>query len=581
MANTLNVSTSAVIRESKPPAIHRVSPPRDASALVASLLAEQHDLSAVERFSQRHATSDEPSQAKYYRSLLPASPPGPGQQYAFEVDLDRCSGCKSCVTACHTLNGLDEHETWREVGLLHGGTPELPILQHATTACHHCLDPACMTACPVRAYEKHPETGIVKHLDDQCIGCQYCVFACPYDVPKYNPRRGIVRKCDMCSERLAVGEAPACVQACPHEAIRITVAGQQDVIANCETNSFLPGAPEPTITFPTTNYKTARALPRNLLPADYYSVKREHAHWPLIVMLVLTQLSVGAFLVELAMRRVPGSGVLAALRPIHSTSALLFGLLALAASVLHLGRPRYAFRAILGLRTSWLSREILAFGLFAAAAVVYAASTWWSNASVASAGDTLLAFAVVGLGLAGVFCSVMVYAVTRRAFWNAAATSAKFLLTMSTLGAATALSTSYINAASIEAIRGGALMADYGRQVCVVLTASMAVKLLVEASIFRHVRQKQASPLRRSALLMLGELAAVTKSRFICGFVGGIALPGLLLQIGAPPSGQPGDLFTGLVASTLFVACLAGELLERYLFFAAVAQPKMPGGVGG
>ncbi|OYV87447.1 MAG: hypothetical protein B7Z73_10075 [Planctomycetia bacterium 21-64-5] len=623
----MNLSPTAIINEpsSAAPPTYDKARKLGTIELVEALLAEQQDLSAVERFSQRHATTDEPSQAKYYRSLLPAPPPGPGQQYAFEVDLDRCSGCKACVTACHTLNGLDEHETWRDVGLLHGGTPELPILQHATTACHHCLEPACMTACPVRAYEKDPETGIVKHLDDQCIGCQYCVFACPYDVPKYNPRRGIVRKCDMCSDRLAVGEAPACVQACPHEAIRITVVGQQDVVANCETNSFLPGAPEPTITFPTTNYKTARPLPRNLLPADYYSVKREHAHWPLIVMLVLTQLSVGAFLVELAMRRVPGSGVLAALRPIHSTSALLFGLLALAASVLHLGRPRYAFRAILGLRTSWLSREILAFGLFAAAAVVYAASTWWSNPGEASAGDTLLAFAVVGLGLAGVFCSVMVYAVTRRAFWNVAATSAKFLLTMFILGTATALSTSFLNTARLHAVvveterwlgqsraadadsqtelgRGDApvapptgasldgstrsqfpsptrpasapatetrlisarvrySMADYGRQVCVVLIASMAVKLLVEASVFRHLRQKQASPLRRSALLMLGELAAVTKSRFICGFVGGIALPVLLLQIGSPTSGPPSDLFIGLVASTLFAACLAGELL--------------------
>ncbi len=151
---------------------------------------------------------------------MPATPPGPGQQYAFEVDLDRCSGCKACVTACHTLNGLDEDETWRDVGLLVGGRGLLPVMQHVTAACHHCLEPACMIACPVNAYEKDPVTGIVKHLDDQCFGCQYCTLACPYDVPKYHPGKGIVRKCDMCSTRLAVGEAPACVQACPHEAIR-------------------------------------------------------------------------------------------------------------------------------------------------------------------------------------------------------------------------------------------------------------------------------------------------------------------------------------------------------------------------
>ena len=171
-------------------------------SLLDSLLDEQGDLSAVERFAQLHEKVAEPLQARYYSAPMPAGPPGPGQQFAFEVDLDRCSGCKACVTACHELNGLDEDETWRSVGLLQGGTSALPVLQHVTSACHHCLDPACLYGCPVNAYEKDPVTGIVKHLDDQCIGCQYCIFKCPYDVPKYNKKRGIVRKCDMCSDRL-------------------------------------------------------------------------------------------------------------------------------------------------------------------------------------------------------------------------------------------------------------------------------------------------------------------------------------------------------------------------------------------
>ena len=171
-------------------------------------------------------------------------------------------------------------------------------VQHVTTACHHCLDPACMHACPVEAYEKDPVTGIVEHLDDQCFGCQYCTLACPYEAPKYSRSKGIVRKCDMCSDRLADGEAPACVQSCPNGAIAIRVVDVEQVIEESETHLFVPGAPEPALTLPTTAYRTERALPRNMVPADYHTVRPEQAHWSLILMLALTQLSVGAFLVE-------------------------------------------------------------------------------------------------------------------------------------------------------------------------------------------------------------------------------------------------------------------------------------------
>ncbi len=159
------------------------------------------------------------------------------------------------------------------------GTTALPVLQHVTAACHHCLQPACLTACPVNAYEKDPLTGIVKHLDDQCFGCQYCTLACPYEVPKYHPGKGIVRKCDMCSGRLAVGEAPACVQACPHQAIAIKTVDILRIVEDTEAAVFLPTAPDPHITLPTTTYKTKQPFPRNLLPADYFRVDKQHTHW--------------------------------------------------------------------------------------------------------------------------------------------------------------------------------------------------------------------------------------------------------------------------------------------------------------
>src|SRR5689334_4343401 len=267
--------------------------------LVQQYLKDQQRLTAVERFSQRHDKEALAPGAKYYKDLLPLERPGPGQQLAFQVDLDACSGCKACVTACHRLNGLDdeEGETWRSVGLLHGGTPDLPVQQTVTTACHHCVDPACMRGCPVKAYEKDPVTGIVKHLDDQCIGCQYCMLTCPYEVPQYNAARGIVRKCDMCAGRLAEGEAPACVQACPSSAITIRVVDIARMVEDAQADAFLPGAPPPSITVPTTVYKTAEVLPRNTLPADFFAVRPAQQHMPLVIMLVLTQLSVGTLVV--------------------------------------------------------------------------------------------------------------------------------------------------------------------------------------------------------------------------------------------------------------------------------------------
>src|SRR3954470_19560394 len=196
-----------------------MSEPVAASLLLANLLREQQIPTAVERFARHHHGAP----GSTYRDPRPLGRPGPGQQYAFEVALDACTGCKACVAACHSLNGLDEGELWRSVTTVTGTVAGGPFQQTVTSACHHCVDPACMNGCPVDAYEKDPITGIVSHLDDQCIGCSYCTLTCPYEVPAYDHRRGIVRKCDMCAGRLAEGEAPACVQGCPNAAISIAV----------------------------------------------------------------------------------------------------------------------------------------------------------------------------------------------------------------------------------------------------------------------------------------------------------------------------------------------------------------------
>ncbi|MEM7147935.1 MAG: 4Fe-4S dicluster domain-containing protein, partial [Verrucomicrobiota bacterium] len=296
--------------------------------LLDELLAEQRSLTAVERFAQKHAGVEEPVQARYYRDLIPLSAPGVGEQYAFEVDLGECSGCKACVTACHSMNGLDEGESWRDVGVLFGGTVIEPAQQTVTTACHHCVDPACANGCPVLAYDKDEVTGIVRHLDDQCIGCRYCELKCPYDVPKYNAGRGIVRKCDMCHGRLAEGEAPACVQSCPNEAIKIRVVDRVSVMERNEVErALVPGAFDSRYTQPTTVYANRRTNGAVMRPADDGRLEPEHGHYPLVWMLVMTQLAAGV----LAGAMWGGPGV--------ALAGLAVLVLGLGGSVLHLGRP--------------------------------------------------------------------------------------------------------------------------------------------------------------------------------------------------------------------------------------------------
>lgn len=550
----------------------------EGSSLLERLLGEQQALTAVETFSRAQDAGAVPAQSRYYSALIPAAEPGPGQQFAFDVDLDRCSGCKACVTACHSLNGLDETETWRDVGLLIGGTSALPVVQHVTTACHHCLEPACMTACPVDAYEKNPVTGIVKHLDDQCFGCQYCTLACPYDVPKYHAGKGIVRKCDMCSDRLAHGEAPACVQACPHEAISIRIVDREQVIEDSEADVFLPAAPEPHLTYPTTAYRTKRVFPRNLLPADYHTVATQHPHWPLIIMLVLTQLSVGAFLCGFALEQFLSAGQAAALRPLHSLNSLIFGLLALGASTLHLGRPQYAYRAIIGLRHSWLSREIVAFGGFAGAAVLYATGNWLGPEALVGSvvWQRWVGWGVGAFGIAGVFCSVMIYAFTRRDFWRFPQTTIRFALTSLVLGIATVWLTLLLLSLS-GSPDANAVIELRGTLICQSLLVVAGTKLVFEAGLFRHLAGRQVTQFKRSALLMAGPLAGYTLARFACGVLGGLAMPAFLLRSVSETPQDPVVLV--VVTGFLFIANLAGELLERYLFFAAVAAPRMPGAI--
>lgn len=511
----------------------------DSSDLLIRVLREQQTLrTPVALFSDEY---DAKSVRQRFSHLIPLSKPSPGEQYAFQVNLDACTGCKACVAACHSLNGLDEDESWRDIGLL-VGTRKQPYLQTVTTACHHCEDPACANGCPVLAYDKDPVTGIVRHLDDQCIGCSYCILKCPYDVPKFNLKRGIVRKCDMCQGRLAEGEAPACVQACPNEAIKIQVVKLSEVP---ERGSLVTGAFDSSYTRPTTSYISSKPVPEAAKPADAGRLDLDHGHPPLAWMLVLTQMSAGGFLgAALAPLSLNETAITCA-------ASLFSGLIGIVLSVLHLGQPLKAWRAFLGWRKSWLSREIIAFGALPAGGAAIAAA-WWLQDLV------MLRFAVAGTALAAlgaVACSVMVYVDTRRPFWSLAQTGGKFFGTTFLLGAALcAVVWSWI---SIPMLWWGMALA---------VTFRWMVSIWELAS-YRRALESEDCAWHKSARILQKHLSPQIELRGWLLILTGLVIP-VMIAAGAA---QPWMLTLSLLLM------LASQLIERHHFFTAAAGSKMPG----
>lgn len=548
-----------------------ITPPVDELRTpIDDYLARQHDATAVERFSQHHdrslRTASESGRfdgEQWYADRVPLSAPGVGEQYAFRVDLDRCSGCKACVAACHSLNGLDEGESWRDVGQLVGRDPANPRTQSVPTGCHHCVDPACLSGCPTNAYEKDPFSGIVKHLDDQCIGCGYCELTCPYEVPKLNARLGVVRKCDMCADRLAEGEAPACVQACPTQAISITIVDQAATVAASQTGTLVPGAPASSTTSPTTQYVSRSVLGPDLEAADHHAVRVSHSHPPLAFMLVLTQLSVGAFVAT-----VLGDWLMAGALPAAAAiGAAAAGVLALAASVLHLGRPLVAWRAVLGIGHSWLSREIVAFGVYAPLAVGYAGAA--SSSAVAPPLRSALAVSGALAGLAGIGCSVMIYVATGRTWWRPGFAATKFLLSGAVTGPLLLLSLILAS----QAAGGPDVALPLARTLAVAVGLGTIAKLVFEALVLSR-SVEPGSDLGRTATLLRGPLRLQTVWRFALGVIGGVLGP-LVIAAGV---GYAGPVPMAVVAVVATVGTLGGELIERRQFFAASVAPRMPGG---
>lgn len=156
-------------------------------------------------------------------------------------DVSRCIGCRKCEAACNQINQLPpldrpfddlsvlnqirrtNEKSYTVVNRFTPSSFSLPVF--VKKQCNHCMEPACVSACFVKALTKTP-SGAVAYDASLCVGCRYCMIACPFNIPAYeynNPFTPKIQKCTLCQPRITQGLQPACVEACPKEALTFGV----------------------------------------------------------------------------------------------------------------------------------------------------------------------------------------------------------------------------------------------------------------------------------------------------------------------------------------------------------------------
>ncbi len=162
-------------------------------------------------------------------------------------DTTLCVGCRRCEEACNKVNDLPAPDvSFQDLTVLdherrtteksytvvnkYADARQPGGVTYRKLQCNHCKEPACASACFVKAFKKTPE-GAVVYDASVCVGCRYCMVACPFNIPTYEYQKVLdprIMKCTMCHPRILEGKIPGCVEACPVEAL--TFGRRDDLI---------------------------------------------------------------------------------------------------------------------------------------------------------------------------------------------------------------------------------------------------------------------------------------------------------------------------------------------------------------
>jgi len=463
--------------------------------------------------------------------------------------------------ACNEQNNNPADIKWRRVGEMEGG--EFPAFTQMlnSMSCNHCIDPECLKGCPTESYIKIAETGIVVHDDDTCIGCQYCTWNCPYGVPVFHEERKIVTKCHMCHERLDEGESPACVQACPAGAIEIEVVNVKEWLdRDIDENANMPFLPDARITNSTTRYTLPKNLPDNMKEMDEHILKPAHSEIPLVFMTVLTQISFGGFLVLFLGDFMSMFGF----DRVNWIMALLVMLpagIGLPLSALHLGRPFLAMTAMKNIKTSWLSREALALGIFTGLMSINVALYFFNVSHW-----LILIFEAFTLvcGIYGIYAQSMIYRIRARPSWNRVTTNMKFF------------GVAYVGAFLVAFM---AIILGMNEAIIPLITIGMlggVAQLFFSYEDLRTLKTDKENEyqLLRTARLYDENFVKIKQFRFLSIILGGIILPLFVVVLVSSGFLMPAIIILAFILLISF----SSEISDRFLFYSTVVPLGMAGG---